>query len=249
MARPNQILVIYNIVKAFLEGKKYFILEASTGFGKSVAGVVAMRVISSLFPYENDSGDTIHHNSLVCTKTKALQKQYAKDYPEFSSLWSSSGYECNRDPKNKEAYFGSHECDKKLCFYFDQCNYRIAREEFLVNSEGILNYAYFMHYASHKPGLLVLDEAHNLEKVLVDHLHIKINPAYIKSVLEKLERIKMASSYDVRTITETLLCITDIYDTDKDWFNKIKEKCSEVLPVIGGVVNRYEDSKKKIEDN
>ena len=105
-----------------------------------------------------------------------------------------------------------------------------------------------MHFASHKPGLLLLDEAHNLEKVLVDHLHIKINPVYIKSVLEKLEKVDVVSSFHTRTIYESLCEITNVYDTDKKWFETIRKSCTDIVPLLSSAINKYEEMKKEIDE-
>ncbi|MFY9871017.1 MAG: hypothetical protein WAK17_14970, partial [Candidatus Nitrosopolaris sp.] len=64
--REKQSYVLNEIAIAFGSGYKYIVLEAPTGFGKSpVAIAVALT-----------SG-----TSYLCTSTKDLQTQYAKDFP------------------------------------------------------------------------------------------------------------------------------------------------------------------------
>jgi Rad3-related DNA helicase len=64
--RNNQEKVLHEICDAFNSGRKYIILEAPTGFGKSP---VAIAVALSL------------GSSYICTATKDLQTQYSNDFP------------------------------------------------------------------------------------------------------------------------------------------------------------------------
>ena len=246
--RHNQPLVIYQMIKAFLEGKKYFVLEASTGFGKSVAAVVALKVIQTLFKTTDTEGQIKNFKTCICTKTKALQRQYAGDYPQLASLWSASGYACNREPYNPEAYYGSHKCDKKLCKYFKECNFLEAKAAFKANDNGILNYAYLLHWQDYNPDLIALDEAHNLEKVLVDHLHVKFNPASTTKILENLEEFQISTAFYTRTITEEIVKIVEIKDTDANWLAKIRAISSSLIDMITPMIDSYESIKQQIDD-
>jgi Rad3-related DNA helicase len=64
--RDRQRKVIEDICNALNSGCKHIILEAPTGFGKSAVGISLARTLGT---------------SYVCTATKDLQSQYARDFP------------------------------------------------------------------------------------------------------------------------------------------------------------------------
>ena len=152
VARDGQKELILQIVTTFMEGKKFFILEAPTGTGKSVIGTTAAKVINALFTNPDDEKDK--GNACVCTKTKALQNQYSESFPDIVSLWSASGYECNVAPFNPDAHYGSYTCNKKFCKAYESCNYRVERDKFNKSPMGVLNFAYFLHNRNYYPKIV-----------------------------------------------------------------------------------------------
>ena len=73
--RENQIRVINDIDAAFGSGYRYIILEAPVGFGKSPVAIAVARTLGT---------------SYICTSTKDLQTQYARDFPFLKVADSSS---------------------------------------------------------------------------------------------------------------------------------------------------------------
>ena len=63
--RPKQLDVLKQICEAFNQGYKTIVLEAPTGFGKSPVAVAVGKTLGS---------------SYICSATKDLQAQYAKDF-------------------------------------------------------------------------------------------------------------------------------------------------------------------------
>jgi ATP-dependent DNA helicase DinG len=64
--RENQGHVLNEICEAFNSDYRYILLETPTGFGKSPVAVAVDMTLGS---------------SYICTSTKDLQTQYAKDFP------------------------------------------------------------------------------------------------------------------------------------------------------------------------
>lgn len=101
--RPAQIEIVDKIEKAILAGKKFIIIQAPTGTGKTEISDAAMTYI-----VERHGRTTI-----VCTSTKILQTQYTTSHKDIKVVKGRSNFECEAsqytDPKQVVT------CDKGLC--------------------------------------------------------------------------------------------------------------------------------------
>jgi ATP-dependent DNA helicase DinG len=77
--RHNQTTVLNQICAAFNSDYKYIILEAPTGFGKSPVAIAVAMTLGS---------------SYICTSTKDLQTQYARDFPHLKVAKGKSNFPC-----------------------------------------------------------------------------------------------------------------------------------------------------------
>jgi ATP-dependent DNA helicase DinG len=77
--RENQSSVLNEICKAFNSGYRYILLEAPTGFGKSPVAVAVAMTLGS---------------SYICTSTKDLQTQYARDFSFIRVAKGKSNFHC-----------------------------------------------------------------------------------------------------------------------------------------------------------
>jgi Rad3-related DNA helicase len=141
--------------------KKFIILQAPTGSGKSAfAGQLA------------EDGEKV----ITLTRTKALQNQYQDSY-QFTVLYGKGNYVCHNYQNNKPGKLTKAdlcEIDKSqyhLCRA--NCPYPIAREEFLADEAGSLNYSKFLLDSplvdAFSPNWLILDEAHELSDIVTDY--------------------------------------------------------------------------------
>ena len=137
--RKNQSHILNEIGAAFASGYKYILLEAPTGFGKSpVAIAVALT-----------SG-----TSYICTSTKDLQTQYARDFPFLrvakgknnfictvkEDFIRNGTYKCRLDSNN------ANECDHTSADYgpcinnesfkYGGCKYRTFEKDYRVDNKG-----------------------------------------------------------------------------------------------------------------
>ena len=103
--RENQSSVLNEICKAFNSGYRYILLEAPTGFGKSPVAVAVAMTLGS---------------SYICTSTKDLQTQYAKDFPYFKLAKGKNNFGC----LVKEDFLknGTYRCGSCL-FEDDKCSH------------------------------------------------------------------------------------------------------------------------------
>ncbi|MFY9868397.1 MAG: hypothetical protein WAK17_01645, partial [Candidatus Nitrosopolaris sp.] len=77
--REKQSYVLNEIDVAFASGYRYIILEAPTGFGKSPVAIAAALTLGS---------------SYICTSTKDLQTQYARDFPFVRVAKGKNNFTC-----------------------------------------------------------------------------------------------------------------------------------------------------------
>ncbi|HVB95755.1 MAG TPA: helicase C-terminal domain-containing protein [Nitrososphaerales archaeon] len=189
--RPYQKDVLERIESAIASGKKFIILEAPVGFGKSAVAAAVCRNLKSAY---------------VLTSTKQLQEQYSADFG-FTTVMGKSNFTCQVPTSsgrlvacNKgrcEADWSLSECPHYLSFdqYEDHlkglcdkdskceqvlrtagkgklCTYYKQKWDSFREKVTVGNYAFFfseLRYTEdvRKRKLLVCDEAHDLERQLV----------------------------------------------------------------------------------
>jgi ATP-dependent DNA helicase DinG len=202
--RPYQREVLEKIEAAIGAGKKFIILEAPVGFGKSAVAAAVCRNLRSAY---------------VLTSTKQLQEQYSADFG-FTTVMGKSNFTCLVPTSSGRLVacskgrceadwslsdcphylsFDQYEdhlkglCDKeskcektlrregegKLCTYYKQ-KWDSFREKVTVG-----NYAFFfseLRYTEdvRKRRLLVCDEAHDLERQLVGSASFTLKASTIR---------------------------------------------------------------------
>ncbi len=188
IARKNQLEICTQIAKGF-ETKKYVVLQAPTGVGKSAVAYA----ISGYFKELHD------WTSYVLTSQKGLQEQYMKSFREFNkaklsiaTVKGAENYPCDL-AKGRSCKVGACKFDKKITCH---CAYNVLKDEVYGSDLGVLNYSYYMAMAGilktgkipekalkfdYRP-FLILDEAHNTEGVLLNLGAFKIKPIEIKTL-------------------------------------------------------------------
>ena len=142
--RERQSYVLNEIATAFASDYKYILLEAPTGFGKSpVAIAVAIAVALTL------------GTSYICTSTKDLQTQYARDFQFVKVAKGKNNFICT--VKEDLIRNGIHKCglcvsnnankcdhtsaDYGPCisnplFKHENCKYRTFTRDYIINNKG-----------------------------------------------------------------------------------------------------------------
>lgn len=151
---------------AFEAGKRFVVVEAPTGAGKSAIAVALAREARSAF---------------VLTNQKILQEQYVTDFPDLALLKGRANYPCLVAPTHAAAapcLAGQRfpECD--------ECPYFTAKDVAMAANVATLNYAYFLAELNYAGGfqpreLLVLDEAHNVEAALMNFVGVRFSEAQL----------------------------------------------------------------------
>jgi Rad3-related DNA helicase len=225
--REYQKEVIDKTIGVFESGKKFVILEAPTGIGKSAiaytVGEYYLNTLdrSSLDIYKRFHGPPV----IVCTKTRQLQNQYVESFG-IGRLWSSRHYFCSLDPTHKEFYYGSPLCIDNNCPELSSCAFLSAKQKFMNSDIGVLNYHYYIYSLFNdkfRPKFLVLDEAHNIENILCDIFTLNINKKRIVGIFEKALEMNVVYSSDVEEVTKLLEYIISSETIDDDLISKFRD--------------------------
>lgn len=163
--RNSQIKLINKINWAIGEGYKNIILEAGTGTGKSAIATTLANM---------------YEDSYILTMTKQLQEQYLDDFGDMLvEIKGRGNYECNY--KGSCDFCIKSEYNLKPC---GDCDFRLAFNKAKEAENVITNYD-FMYYMGVANGnldsrkLLILDEAHNLERKMLMLSSHSLNREYI----------------------------------------------------------------------
>jgi ATP-dependent DNA helicase DinG len=140
--------------------KKVKIIDAPTGSGKSLIGIVC--------------GIMAGEASYTCT-TKQLQAQLAGDFPEGKILYGRSNYPCLLDD-NKTC----EQCvttKANPCEFLSRCLYKVAKQNVLDSPLRIINNSYLLSeikFAGRFSGspLCIIDEADALEGSLLSAIEL-----------------------------------------------------------------------------
>ena len=179
--RKEQTEIIDHCLEAFKD-KRFVVVEAGTGVGKSAIGVTIAR----------------HFNRTKCWSThfvttqKILQDQYVRDFTSIgmNSIKSASNYTCTYkkgqtcsdsqkeirvEPKGTKFW--------KSCVM--NCPYKKDKEKFVDGNFGVTNFPYLITESNLSGGvkpkdLIVIDEAHNVESELSKFIEVSVSSRFAK---------------------------------------------------------------------
>lgn len=186
--RDNQIIALNWLAES---DKKYLLLEAPVGSGKSPIGICYSSHLT------NGKG-----NSYILTPQKILQDQYTAsfDSTQIGSLYGKSNYSCQS--RHTTCDIGS--LVKPACSY---CPFRSALQKAKLANNTVFNYSLAMSLFSYtdifdndKRALMVLDECHTLEQILTEFNLIEIYQVRAKKYGIKdwpdLYNMNISNAYD-----------------------------------------------------
>lgn len=187
--RDEQVEIIDKSLEALSKKKKYILIEAPTGVGKSAISVTLGRYLRSKDNY---------HRTNVITTQKILQDQYVSDFngPDLLSIKSKTNYMCN--------FYEDLNCGESLRLLFDspdpskehkrecgnkRCKYSILKEQFAQIPIGVTNMSYFLYETTYAQqltpcDLLVIDECHNIEKEIMSFINTRISSNFVTEMTD-----------------------------------------------------------------
>lgn len=217
--RPEQAKAIEFAIDAYESGKRYVLLEAGTGLGKSAIAITISRYL------ENHGGQTVDDNGVtttgayVLTTQKVLQQQYVDDFGPgigksknlLRSIKSSSNYSCGFYPDQScgESRRVLHQLKEQLTgtdFHkkcTSNCKYANEKRAFIESSIGITNFSYFLAETMYAKKLLpratlIIDECHNIETELGKFIEVTFSEKFARDVL----KCKLPKTHDQRVVFE-----------------------------------------------
>lgn len=115
----------------------------------------------------------------ILTSQKILQDQYSKEFRAIglADLRGAANYSCGEHESNCEVGSIMNKLSGSVC---ENCPYRTAKSIFQGSPKGITNFSYYLTDSMFKRQLpnrklLVIDEAHNTENVLITFSEIGIS--------------------------------------------------------------------------
>lgn len=248
--RPSQTNVLGEISKAIEANKKFIIVQAPTGAGKSH---IAATLCNSTKPIDNEiatlidnyeilakqDGSYIHEKTVlnkprwgatVMTVTKSLQEQYQSLFNNARILKGKQNYICKVDE--------DFDCDLAPCLLtpkllaecksLNRCPMLNARREAWKNKFSVYNYSSFLSLPDFLKSrqLFICDEASELEDELVKYYSCTIE--YNKINLSELSVNKLYSTNNgeaYRWLTDFSLALkAKIDEIENDLQNNKKNK-------------------------
>lgn len=204
--RKTTVSAVYNILKAFyIDGKQYVLLNAPTGSGKSIIGLMTAISVNYLSQYF-EGQDENPGFSYYLTSTKSLQEQMDRDINDFkiedvNMLKGTDNYDCTfgndylRNKKgltdfNRQTYRtawceGLPKEERAGSQYSEcaiTCPYEVQRWVTSKSKVAILNYHYFLNIkrSDFNPyfvdrELTICDEAHMLPEIVESFCSMDFN--------------------------------------------------------------------------
>jgi ATP-dependent DNA helicase DinG len=159
--------------------KKFTVVEAPTGSGKSLIGMVAGAM---------EKGVT------YLVHSKVLQNQLLQDFPEAVVLFGRANYPCLLwEKEGLDCGMCTHQPPSAICPYApkkgvaSKCLYEMAKHAALASRYRVLNYDYFITEANFvgrfsDQDFVVCDEADSFEDILVDFVSLTFSWKLLKEI-------------------------------------------------------------------
>jgi len=226
--RPEQENVI-NQLNANWDNYKYFIINASPGVGKSA---IAKTICNH------------YDKSIILTSTRQLQEQYVRDFPDILSIKGRSNYQCLHDTRfNCDNAPCSNDPSLKTYHPFCPFDNKLALAQ--DASCTVTSYAFYLNSKSkwENRSLIVLDECHNFDNILISHFQFKLDPYQLDADTDFLD--------DIREDFKTFMMFTmdrkqSGYYNNEEWILAIRKELSKKLDRM---LNELKEQRKQINNN
>ena len=166
--RPQQVAILDKFTS--IEGS--LLVEAPPGTGKTIVAALLPKLLGVKVAY--------------ITPNKSLQYQICEEIPYARMIMGRANYECLYYPGNSALACTNSKATP--CPMVTSCPYIIAREEATNSDLAVLNSTYYL-YASNYTGqfqrdLLIVDEADQFERVIVDFVKVELSGSNIRRLLD-----------------------------------------------------------------
>lgn len=238
--RDGQLETVSEILKAVDEGYRYIVLEAGTGTGKSAIAAT----LASIF-----------ESSYILTITKQLQDQYLRDFSDLQVVKGRANFNClmyknalvPKPCSEGKCIVEGHDCRYSLKNRTNEirrdntCPYYYQKYLALNAKSVISNYSYLfleLNYVKdfQKRDLLICDEAHNLEAMLMDQLTLEFSKEDLEEYLHFELTEELIDELNTQSYTRWMRFINKIRDEYSKELEKLesleKEELAEKIAFI-----------------
>lgn len=198
-------------------------LSAPTGSGKSA---IAAGLAST-------------YGAAVLVPQKVLQDQYMQTWPNASLLKGSGNYPC-KGAVNCRVGARHSKIDKcRQC----SCPFSTAKSQFLNGGFAITNYACYFSLRQHDPSFepshhaLVMDEAHNLERALIDSATLKMTEEMFVKVTKETWKKPHTLAVAMRMMSQ----FSNAFMKEKMPPSPFWTEVEEMVDLIGFVFERIDE--------
>lgn len=210
--------------------KKYIIIEAATGIGKSPLAVEAA---------------LSNGNGYIVTDSIQLQNQYEADFKNMLvSMKGKSNYVCNTRPTLKcDSCSGIQDISKfKNCI--GNCAYYKQKRKATESNVFLTNYSYFLSSCINDPNFkqrntIIFDEAHLIEKHLTDTFTVEY---CYDDFEEKYAISNYATDEEIKVLKKSLKSFNGNY-------YQLTEALGSALEKIEAEINQQYEKVKQILQN
>jgi len=223
--RSQQIEILDFVKDSIDKDKKFMMIDAPTGVGKSYAAVM----IADWYSKEVN----VDAKFDIITNTKLLQDQYTNDFPFMASLKGSRSYWCRTNLMSCGESKILNKVKGKRC---GTCPHNIAQAQFQHERISLANYHLLTALTMYAPdklaergsNVLIIDEAHSFEEAFCDFIastfsersltNLGIWNEYMSADLSEIKDIIQLSTYVSKVIIPKLIsnieeCIADAKET------------------------------------
>jgi len=240
--RDKQSHALNEIEKAFNNGKKFVIVHADTGAGKThiakTLGNASREIPEDFASYVNrytifgENGEQLMSNfkSFGCyalTITKSLQDQYHNTFDDSGLLKGKSNYQCGIDDTLSvdvaPCIHSPRQRDE--CWAVNRCPYYNERNKMLTSKFSTLNYSMFFSLPNHlkRREIMVCDEGSELEEQLVSQFTAEIDITFLMKTQTLVSSLPNDTGNKIKILSwiENLLVnVTKSVENYKSWFSE-----------------------------
>jgi Rad3-related DNA helicase len=168
--------------------KKIVLVQAETGIGKSLPPLACLKHLGK--------------RGIVLVQTKQLERQYLRDFDSMIMMQGRGNFTCeitgNAADQLAPCQIGKHRCEHMGVWetaadhptVWPTCSYFLRKYQAREAQISIHNYAYWMAETGNADASwfndiqwLVCDEAHELDKILMDAGSYELDPAYFPQII------------------------------------------------------------------
>ena len=196
-------------INQFKSGKRFVIIEAPTGTGKSGVAITLGKYFQAHMQKEG-----VKTGTYIITPQKILQAQYEREFPDISNISAKGNYTCIQRPGSVSCQIGQWMNNIALdntskALYNHECPYKIAKKQFDESILSLTNVAFMLNHTLYtdkisKRQLLIVDECHNLEAALIDFVAMEFDGNMIQEEL-KIPWKRINDNTDINVFTEWVI--------------------------------------------